>query len=102
MIKRNLTIELVRNWAFGQLSVTQHHFSLNPNATNWNRSMYAMYVFQQVEQAFPSAGVDTDKLLAQLSAAHKRYWGDLISLATVNKRVDEVLPTAEFVQIETA
>jgi hypothetical protein len=102
MIKRNLTIEAVRNWAFGQLSLAQHHFSLNPNSTNWNRSMFAMYVYQQTEQAFPSAGVDTDKLLAQLNAAQQRYWGDLISMATVGKLVKEVLPTAEFVAIETA
>jgi hypothetical protein len=102
MIKRNLTIEAVRNWAFSQFSLAQHHFSLNPNSTNWNRSMFAMYVYQQTEQAFPSAGVDTDKLLAQLNAAQQRYWGDLISMATVGKLVKEVLPTAEFVAIETA
>jgi hypothetical protein len=102
MIKRKLTIEAVRNWAFGQLSLAQHHFSLNPNAANWNRSMFAMYVYQQTEQAFPSAGVDTDKLLAQLNAAQQRYWGDLISTATVGKLVKEVLPTAEVINIETA
>lgn len=102
MIKRNLTPESVRNWAFSQMHVTQHQFSLNPNAANWNRSMFTMYVYQQAVQAFRSNSVDADKLLKKLNVSDQRIWGDLISMATVGELVRDVVPTAEFVAIETA
>ena len=94
MIKRNITAKQVQDWAFGQLSLTQHHFSLNPSATNWNAAVRAMYVYQQTNQAFRSPSVNTNKLLKKLDVAHQLYWGDLISMATVECTVQEAMESA--------
>ena len=87
MIKRTLTAAALHNWAFGQLSLAQHHFALNPNASNWGVTINAMYVYQQVNYAVHSSTIDIAALLKRLAPMHQQTWGDEISMTTVGLRV---------------
>ena len=91
MIKRTLTAAALHNWAFGQLSLAQHHFALNPNASNWGVTINAMYVYQQVNYAVHSSTIDIAALLKKLAPMNQSVWGDVISMKTVGMTVRDAL-----------
>lgn len=90
MIKRTLTQDTLRNWAFGQLSVAQHQFAMNPNASNWHEVINAMFIYQQVSM-IPFSQIDAPALLTKLAPMHQQFWGDAISMATVGLLVRDAV-----------
>lgn len=91
MIKRTLTAETLRNWAFGQLSLAQHLFAMNPTASHWSETIRAMFVYQQAEYAMRSSTIDAAALLTKLAPMNQGTWGDVISMATVGMTVRDAL-----------
>ena len=91
MIKRTLTPDTLRNWAFGQLSVAQHQFAMNPTAMYWSETITAMYVYQQVDYAVRSSTIDIAALLKKLAPMNQSVWGDVISMKTVGMTVRDAL-----------
>ena len=90
MIKRKLTQETLRNWAFGQLSLAQHQFAMNPNGSNWHEVIRAMFVYQQVSM-IPYIQIDAPALLTKLAPMNQSVWGDVISMATVGMLVRDAV-----------
>ena len=91
MIKRTLTPDTLRNWAFGQLSLAQHHFALNPNASNWGVTIRAMFIYQQTDYALRGYSIDIAALLKRLAPMHQQTWGDEISMTTVGLLVRDAV-----------
>jgi len=91
MIKRTLTPDTLRNWAFGQLSVAQHQFAMNPTASNWGVTISAMFVYQQTDYAMRSSTIDAAALLTKLAPMNQSIWGDVISMKTVGMTVRDAL-----------
>lgn len=91
MIKRTLTPDTLRNWAFGQLSLAQHQFAMNPTAMYWSETITAMYVYQQVDYAVRSSTIDIAALLKKLAPMHQQTWGDEISMTTVGLLVRDAV-----------
>jgi len=91
MIKRTLTPDTLRNWAFGQLSVAQHQFAMNPTASNWGVTISAMFVYQQTDYAMRSSTIDAAALLTKLAPMNQSVWGDVISMKTVGMLVRDAL-----------
>lgn len=83
MIKRTLTPDTLRNWAFGQLSVAQHQFAMNPNGSNWIATVKAMFIYQQTDFAVRGHSIDTTALLRKLEPMNQNLWGDAICMTTV-------------------
>lgn len=91
MIKRTLTCKTLLDWAFGQLSLAQHHFALNPNANEWHKLQRAMFVYQQAYMAIHSKAIDENALLKKLAPMNSSIWGDAISMTTVGMTVVDAL-----------
>jgi len=91
MIKRTLTPDTLRNWAFGKLSLAQHQFAMNPTAMYWSETITAMYVYQQTDYAMRSSTIDTAALLTKLAPMNQSVWGDVISMKTVGMLVRDAL-----------
>lgn len=90
MIKRTLTQDTLRNWAFGKLSVAQHQFAMNPNASNWCEVISDMFIYQQVSM-IPFIQIDAPALLTKLATMNQSVWGDVISMKTVGMTVRDAL-----------
>jgi hypothetical protein len=86
-MKLTLSNEALHTWAFGQLSLAQHHFAMNPCASHWNETIKAMFIYQQTHYAIHSKTIDTPALLSKLAPMNRNTWGDLISMTTVGMTV---------------
>lgn len=84
----------VTPWAKRTMQEAHKAFVANPNATNWNAAVRAMYVYQQAEQAVRSVSVDHTSLTSRLAKANTNTWGDLISMATVQCTVQDAVESA--------
>lgn len=89
----NHTIEFqpVVEWAKRSIDQTQRQFKKNPNSTNWNECLRALFIYQQLEYAVRSSTVDRDALSRKLDVTPLGAWGDAISIATVGTPVRESL-----------
>jgi hypothetical protein len=92
----------VTPWAKRTMQEAHKAFIANPNATNWNAAIRAMFVHQQAEQAVRSVSVDHTSLTSLLARANVNTWGDLISMATINMTVSDALAEAAVINIATA
>jgi hypothetical protein len=93
---RTITVTLspydVIQWAKKRLAVAQREFAKNPNSTNWNVALRAMFVWQQVEHTFLRGGVRSAySLCSDLGELPYGEWDDVISLATVGTTVGQAL-----------
>ena len=66
-----------------ELIVAQKAFNKQPNSTNWQVCLRAMFAYQQIGFAIRSRTVDREKLAVDLHISARGEWQNIICRATL-------------------
>lgn len=84
-------LKLTQIWAKSSLTNANKAFTKNPNATNWDVCLRAMFAHQQIDVAVRSRTVDRAKLVHDLVACPVGDWQNIICRATLGMDIRQCL-----------
>jgi hypothetical protein len=84
-------LNMTAAWAKSTLTAAQKDFAKNPNSTNWDVCLRAMFTYQQIGFAIRSSAVDREKLAFDLNANPVGEWQNAICRATLGLGIKQCI-----------